>query len=119
MRCNALSAQLAVPSRPVLLRPAFGMFLCCSLKSVFAVTHFIAAVELSLTNFDTKHLEEVVNQGFNISSNQIQYSIVDQRPKKLMKQFCEKHAIKILSYGTLCEFNFCLNIIVFNILQIF
>jgi len=63
------------------------------------------AVELSLTNFDAKHLEEIENSGFSIATNQIQYSILDQRPKQLMKQVCEEHSVKILAYGTLCKYS--------------
>ncbi|CAK8689290.1 uncharacterized protein LOC143458593 [Clavelina lepadiformis] len=58
--------------------------------------------ELSLTNFDTEHLREVVESGVSISSNQIQYSVIDQRPSVLMKKYCEALDIKLLAYGTLC-----------------
>jgi aryl-alcohol dehydrogenase-like predicted oxidoreductase len=40
-------------------------------------------------------------QGYNIVSNQVQYSILDQRPEKLMAPFFVKNRIKILTYGTL------------------
>ena len=61
------------------------------------------AGELSLTNFDAKNLEKIIQKGFSISSNQIQYSIVDQRPKHLMKPVCDKYSVKILAYGALCK----------------
>ncbi|XP_007237087.3 2,5-diketo-D-gluconic acid reductase A [Astyanax mexicanus] len=57
--------------------------------------------ELSLTNFDTQHLEEIVDKGIRISSNQVQYSLIDQRPAARMEEFCLKHNIKLLTYGTL------------------
>ena len=43
----------------------------------------------------------MIENGFEIVSNQVQYSILDQRPEKLMTSFFEKYGIKILSYGTL------------------
>ena len=56
---------------------------------------------LGLNNFDTAHLEELVDLGIKIVSNQVQYSIIDRRPEKLMAQFCTKNNIKLLAYGTL------------------
>jgi aryl-alcohol dehydrogenase-like predicted oxidoreductase len=56
---------------------------------------------LGLTNFDTAHLEEFIDMGIKIVSNQVQYSIIDKRPEKIMVQFCAKHDIKLLAYGTL------------------
>ncbi|KAL6456565.1 hypothetical protein MHYP_G00351090 [Metynnis hypsauchen] len=57
--------------------------------------------ELSLTNFDTQHLEEIVDKGIRISSNQVQYSLIDCRPAVRMEELCLKHDIKLLTYGTL------------------
>ncbi|MDH3696054.1 MAG: aldo/keto reductase [Nitrosopumilus sp.] len=56
---------------------------------------------LGLTNFDTQRVKIMIENGFEIVSNQVQYSILDQRPEKLMTSFFAKHGIKILSYGTL------------------
>ena len=56
---------------------------------------------LGLTNFDTKRIKIIVDKGFNIISNQVQYSILDQRPEKIMIPFFIKHGIQILTYGTL------------------
>jgi len=56
---------------------------------------------LGLTNFDTARMQIMVEQGFRLVSNQIQYSIVDQRPQVKMTPFCQKHGIKLLCYGTL------------------
>jgi len=58
--------------------------------------------ELSLTNFDTRRLSEITGSGVKVSSNQVQYSLVDRRPMKLMKQFCEDNGIKLVVYGSLC-----------------
>jgi len=56
---------------------------------------------VGLTNFDTERMEIMVKNGFRLVSNQIQYSIIDQRPKVKMTPFCQKHDIKLLAYGTL------------------
>ena len=56
---------------------------------------------IGLTNFDTKRVKIIKEKGFEIVSNQVQYSILDQRPKKQMSEFCQKHGIKLLTYGTL------------------
>ena len=56
---------------------------------------------LGLTNFDTERVRIIIDNGFKIVSNQVQYSILDQRPQKLMIPFFAKHGIKILTYGTL------------------
>jgi aryl-alcohol dehydrogenase-like predicted oxidoreductase len=56
---------------------------------------------LGLTNFDTKRVKIMIENGFQIVSNQVQYSILDQRPEKIMTPFFAKHGIKVLTYGTL------------------
>ena len=56
---------------------------------------------LGLTNFDTERIKIIIKNGFKIISNQVQYSILDQRPEKIMVPFFIKHGIQILTYGTL------------------
>ena len=56
---------------------------------------------LGLTNFDTERIKIIVENNFKIISNQVQYSILDQRPEKIMTPFFMKHGIKIITYGTL------------------
>jgi aryl-alcohol dehydrogenase-like predicted oxidoreductase len=56
---------------------------------------------LGLTNFDTDRMKIMAEQGFKLVSNQVQYSILDQRPEEKMVPFCKKHGIKLLTYGTL------------------
>jgi aryl-alcohol dehydrogenase-like predicted oxidoreductase len=56
---------------------------------------------LGLTNFDTERVKIMIENNFHIVSNQVQYSILDNRPEKLMVPFFEKYNLKILSYGTL------------------
>lgn len=57
---------------------------------------------LALTNFDTEHLQIILEHGIKIVSNQVQYSLVDRRPAVAMAQFCQEHDIKLLAYGSLC-----------------
>jgi aryl-alcohol dehydrogenase-like predicted oxidoreductase len=55
---------------------------------------------LALTNFDTEHLQIILEQGIKIVSNQVQYSLIDLRPQVKMSQFCEQHGVQLLAYGT-------------------
>jgi aryl-alcohol dehydrogenase-like predicted oxidoreductase len=56
---------------------------------------------LGLTNFDTRRLEEIIDHGIPIVSNQVQYSLVDQRPAARMAALCREREILLLTYGTL------------------
>ena len=56
---------------------------------------------LGLTNFNTEKMKIILSNGTTLVSNQVQYSILDQRPEVLMVPFCQKNGIKLLSYGTL------------------
>jgi aryl-alcohol dehydrogenase-like predicted oxidoreductase len=56
---------------------------------------------LALTNFDTERLGIIADSGIRIVSNQVQYSLVDQRPARRMAEFCRAHGIALLTYGTL------------------
>lgn len=57
---------------------------------------------IGLTNFDTDRIEVMLEQGFKLVSNQVQYSILDQRPQVKMVPFCKKNGMNLLAYGTLC-----------------
>ena len=57
---------------------------------------------IGLTNFDTERLKIMTEQGFKLVSNQVQYSILDQRPQIQMAAFCQKNKINLLTYGTIC-----------------
>jgi aryl-alcohol dehydrogenase-like predicted oxidoreductase len=56
--------------------------------------------QIGLTNFDTAHLAELLAAGVPIVSNQVQYSVLDHRPEQTMVEFCERHGITLLCYGT-------------------
>ena len=55
---------------------------------------------LGLTNFDTAHLRIVVHSGIGVVSNQVCYSLIDQRARAGMTELCLEHGIKLLAFGT-------------------
>jgi aryl-alcohol dehydrogenase-like predicted oxidoreductase/enamine deaminase RidA (YjgF/YER057c/UK114 family) len=55
---------------------------------------------LGLVNFDTTHLRIVLNSGIDIVSNQVCFSLIDQRAKAGMTELCLQHGIKLLVFGT-------------------
>ncbi|OOG76748.1 aldo/keto reductase [Algoriphagus sp. A40] len=55
---------------------------------------------LGLTNFDTAHLSIVVNSGIEVVSNQVCFSLLDQRAAGAMTELCIKHKVKLLAFGT-------------------
>lgn len=59
---------------------------------------------IGLCNFDTIRTDEICTQlgPGAIVSNQIQFSLIDTRPLHGMSDVCEKHNVKLLTYGTLC-----------------
>ncbi|MDH4108900.1 MAG: aldo/keto reductase [Gammaproteobacteria bacterium] len=56
---------------------------------------------LGLTNFDTAHLRIVLASGINVVSNQVCYSLLDQRAADEMTQLCNAAGVKLLAFGTL------------------
>jgi len=59
---------------------------------------------IGLCNFDTIRTDEictVLGPGI-INTNQVQFSLIDTRPLHGMSDVCEKHNLKLLTYGTLC-----------------
>ncbi|WP_058309136.1 aldo/keto reductase [Gracilibacillus massiliensis] len=56
---------------------------------------------LAVTNFDTKHLSEMVDAGIPIVSCQNQYSVFDRRVEKELLPYCKSNGIHLLCYGTL------------------
>lgn len=55
---------------------------------------------LAVTNYDVPHLEELLEAGVPIVSNQVQYSVLDRRPERGMVELCQRHGIALLCYGT-------------------
>jgi len=56
---------------------------------------------LGLTNFDTAHLHIAVTSGIPVISNQICYSLLDQRASGAMKEVCLQYNVRVLAFGTL------------------
>jgi len=55
---------------------------------------------LGLTNVDTAHLRIVIHSGFDVVSNQVCFSLLDQRARAGMTELCLEHGIKLLVFGT-------------------
>lgn len=56
---------------------------------------------IGLCNFDTKHMEDLLDEGAPIVSNQVALSVIDTRPLQKMTAVALKHNVKLLCYGTL------------------
>jgi len=56
---------------------------------------------LALTNTDTAHVRMLLDSGVKIVSNQLCYSLLDQRAAGGMAALCEERGVKILAFGTL------------------
>ncbi|MDW3191125.1 MAG: aldo/keto reductase [Cytophagales bacterium] len=56
---------------------------------------------LGVTNFDAAHLRMAVASGIDLVSNQVCYSLLDQRANGEMKAVCESYGVKLLAFGTL------------------
>ena len=57
--------------------------------------------QLALVNFDSAHVNLAIESGIDIVSNQVSFSLLDQRAGNKMAEVCERHGIKILAFGTL------------------
>lgn len=57
--------------------------------------------ELGVTNFDAAHLRVAAASGIRLVTNQVCYSLLDQRASHEMKSVCEQYDIKLLAFGTL------------------
>jgi len=77
------------------------------LSYIDAIEHLFSLKEkqkikhVGLTNFDTERVKIMTEKGFTPITNQVQYSILDQRAENIMAPFCQEHKIKILAYGVL------------------
>lgn len=55
---------------------------------------------LGLTNVDTDHLRVVLASGIPVVSNQVCYSLLDQRAAGAMTALCREKGVKLLAFGT-------------------
>jgi diketogulonate reductase-like aldo/keto reductase len=56
---------------------------------------------LGLTNFDAAHLRVACASGIEILTNQVSYSLLDQRAAGDMADVCRQYGVKMLAFGTL------------------
>ncbi len=56
---------------------------------------------IAMCNFDTDHLQMMVDAGIPVVSNQTQYSMFDRRPEKRLIPYSREHDIYCFCYGTL------------------
>ncbi len=55
---------------------------------------------IGVTNFDVTRLTEILAAGVPVIALQVQYSVLDQRPRNGMIELCRDHGIALLCYGT-------------------
>ncbi len=55
---------------------------------------------ISGTNFNTLAVENMVSAGIPLTTLQVQYSLLDNRPEKSLVDICSRHGIHLLCYGT-------------------
>lgn len=56
---------------------------------------------LGVTNMDLPHLKAIVDAGVPIVAHQLQCSLLDRRALGPMRDYCERHGIALLTYGSL------------------
>lgn len=57
--------------------------------------------DIGVTNFDVEHLEKMFENGFDVASNQIQFSLLDPRPLNGMLDFATSKKMHVFCYGVL------------------
>ena len=72
-----------------------AMFWLQELKDEGLIRH------LGVTNFDTAHLRIALQSGIEVVTNQLCFSLLDQRASRAMTDLCLEHGVKLLAYGTL------------------
>ena len=56
---------------------------------------------IGLTNFDTPHLQEILDRGIPITSIQTQYSVIDRRATGRLEPLMKSHDIALFCYGSI------------------
>jgi len=56
---------------------------------------------IGLTNVDAAHLNMVLASGFEVVSNQVSFSLIDQRAAGALSEVCRARGARLLAYGTL------------------
>ena len=58
--------------------------------------------QLGMTNVDTPHLRMILHSGIEVVSNQVCFSLLDQRARANgMLELCAEHGVTVLAFGTL------------------
>jgi aryl-alcohol dehydrogenase-like predicted oxidoreductase/enamine deaminase RidA (YjgF/YER057c/UK114 family) len=58
--------------------------------------------QLGMTNVDTAHLRMILHSGIEVVSNQVCFSLLDQRARANgMLELCAEHGVTVLAFGTL------------------
>ena len=55
---------------------------------------------VAVTNYNTPRLAELIDAGVPVVAHQLQYSLLDDRPRAAMLDYCRAHDIAFLCYGT-------------------
>ena len=55
---------------------------------------------VAVTNYNTPRLAELVEAGVPVIAHQLQYSVLDERPRNHLLDYCREHHIAFLCYGT-------------------
>lgn len=55
---------------------------------------------IGTTNFDTPHIAKILTAGIPLVSQQLQYSVLDQRPTHGLAQLAARNNVKFLCYGS-------------------
>ena len=72
-----------------------ALYFLQELKSEGIIKH------IGVTNFDTAHLRIAVKSGIEIISNQVCFSLIDQRAAAGMTKLCAETGVRLLAFGTL------------------
>jgi aryl-alcohol dehydrogenase-like predicted oxidoreductase len=56
---------------------------------------------IGLTNFDSEHMQQLLDAGVPVQSNQVQYSLLDPRPLNGMLDLAQKNNVAVFCYGVL------------------
>lgn len=57
--------------------------------------------EIGLTNFSTERVQAIIDHGIPVASIQVQYSVMDQRPKSTLERVTQANNIALLCYGSI------------------
>ena len=56
--------------------------------------------KIGIVNLDVKRSVEIIESGIDVTTAQVPYSVLDNRPERGVAQLCEKHGIGLICYAT-------------------